>query len=354
MSNTHTRRLYLSQADSITDFPQNSGMEVDVAAAQLVAKPGELLATALVRASLPSTLTTVGLTTAKLPLDANGNVDVVGAWHEGENKFPNIQVLCLGTGQFTNPWTTSKQTLHFIVFNDYLELNKGIPNVFLCDWTLQTTMSDLITFINNSISPTDLQISSNEGATHRISVKDPATNCVGFIDQFSTGKIMTAFGMYHLPYRYKTFANVGIPTFIGTIGAGSTEQVSPYQFSVASVMGAVYLKTNLGFDSFISWNGGSNENIIGSISTNVDSNVSGFKITSTTTSNTLVATQDEPLVPAQINYTNFALSGSHKPITNNRVGTIVLELVDDNNIPVGVGSNSWDIVLEFKKIKSYN
>ena len=52
-----------------------------------------------------------------------------------------------------------------------------------------------------------------------------------------------------------------------------------------------------------------------------------------------------------INYTNHALSGSHKPISQNKVGEVFLELIDNRGIPMGTGVSTWDVVLEFKRVR---
>lgn len=361
MANTHTRRVYLSQQDSEADdaeFNEHGGMRINVKAANLTPKPDELLSVALVRASLPNTLTTPGLTTVPAQTFFPAHVD----WIFGQKIDPNLQVLTLGVGNFTGTWTSTSQTLVFFIFNDpnTVKLNNGMIHTYWGDWTLQTTMIDLIAFINASLTSLgraeQLKIYNNSGAAHRIAVTDP-TKCVTFVQSQSSRHIIEAFGMYSYTTLYQN-PSLSQPTVIGTQTGTGNELVSPYQFSVASVMGEVFLKSNLATDSFISWgeqgNKGAIENILASIPTAVSNNVSGFKLTSATYSNTLEAETDEPLIPAQINYTNWALTGSHKPIANHRIGNIILELVDSRNVPVGVGSNTWEVVLEFKFIKSYN
>jgi len=328
-----TRRVYLSTRDNQSVSPENSVMNIDLAAADLSSKPNQIMSVSLVRASLPDTITTPGLTTSR----SRGVFNI--ATRKPED---TLQIIAFGVGQYIGDWSETQQTIYYVTFNDYNNVNLGAfppNNITNYNWTANTTLLDIITHINSFLpTPVFELVHGLDGEIRRIgTIADDTSIYVNFLADRSSNHILKAFG-----------CKIGqtppdMLTGIGYSSATSGYLNTPFQYNLPSTNMNVFLLTNLGFDSFISHDDGQNANILASIPLIRSANVSGTHITSSEISVS---------EPSQINYVNFALSGSHKPITQDRIGNIEIELTDSRGTPMGVGVADWDVVLEFKFINS--
>lgn len=98
-----TRRVYLSSADSQNTYDQNSVMDINLSAADLSTKSSQMMSVSLVRASLPDTITTPGLTTSR----SRGVLNL--ATRKPED---TLQILAFGLGQYTGDWEETQQTIY--------------------------------------------------------------------------------------------------------------------------------------------------------------------------------------------------------------------------------------------------
>lgn len=331
-----TRRVYLSSADSQNTYDQNSVMDINLSAADLSTKSSQMMSVSLVRASIPDTITTPGLTTSR----SRGVLNL--ATRKPED---TLQILAFGLGQYTGDWEETQQTIYYVTFNDYNNVNLGAfppNNITNLSWTSSTTILDIITHINNFLPTPVFQIvNGGDGEVRRIGTIEGDTSLfVNFLADRSSDHILKAFGC-----KIGTAPPVAdMLTPVGYASAASEPVITPFQYNLPTANMNVFLRTNLGFDSFISYDQGQNANILASIPLVQSASVTG----------THIQTNQETAsgVSQQINYTNFALSGSHKPITQDTVGNIEIELVDKRGVPMGVGVSDWDVVLEFKIITS--
>jgi len=330
-----TRRVYLSSRDNQSESPENSVMNIDLAAADLSTKPNQIMSVSLVRASLPDTITTPGLTTSR----SRGVLNIATRKPEA-----SLQILAFGLGQYVGAWSETQQTIYYVTFNDYNNVNLGAfppNNITNYSWTQNTTLLNIITHINSFLpSPVFELVTGEDGEIRRIGTIEGDTSLfVNFLEDRSSNHILKAFGC-------KTTKSAFSPTLtsIGYSSATATPLNTPFQYNLPSVNMNVFLRTNLGFDSFISYQNGQNANILASIPLIRSASVTGTQLQASTEINVTE--------PSQINYVNFALSGSHKPITQDRVGNIEIELIDSRGTPMGVGVADWDVVLEFKFVNS--
>lgn len=330
-----TRRVYLSSSDNQSVSVQNSVMNINLAAADLFSKPNEMMSVSLVRASIPDTITTPGLTTSR----SRGVLNL--ATRKPED---TLQILAFGLGQYIGDWSETQQTIYYVTFNDFDNVNLGAfppNNITNYNWTSNTTLLDIITHINSWLTtPVFELVNGEDGEIRRIGTIEGDTSLfVNFLEDRSSNHILKAFGC-------KTTPSALSPTLtsIGYSSATATPLNTPFQYNLPSANMNVFLRTNLGFDSFISYDDGQNANILASIPLVQSASVTGTHLQSS----------EAPTigVSSQINYVNFALSGSHKPITQDRIGNIEIELVDKRGTPMGLGVADWDCVLEFKFVTS--
>jgi hypothetical protein len=332
-----TRRVYLSSSDNQSVSPQNSVMNINLAAADLFSKPNEMMSVSLVRASIPDTITTPGLTTSR----SRGVLNL--ATRKPED---TLQILAFGLGQYVGDWSETQQTIYYLTFNDFDNVNQGAfppNNISNFNWTSNTTLLDIVTHLNNFLSTSVFELVNGEdGEIRRIGTTEGDTSLfVNFLADRSSDHILKAFGC-------KSGTNFTSPddmlTPVGYRSAAATPVNTPFQYNLPSANMNVFLRTNLGFDSFISYDDGQNANILASIPLVQSSSVTGTHLQSS----------DAPTIgiSSQINYVNFALSGSHKPITQDRIGNIEIELVDKRGTAMGLGVADWDCVLEFKFVTS--
>lgn len=332
-----TRRVYLSSSDNQSQSTQNSVMNINLAAANLEAKQNELMSVSLVRASIPDTITTPGLTTSR----SRGVLNLSTRKPED-----TLQIISFGVGQYIGDWTETSQTIYYVTFNDYDNVNLGAfppNNITNYNWTSNTTLIDIITHINTFLGTDTLEIVNGvDGEIRRIGVKEGDTSLyVNFLADRSSDHILKAFGCT-TGTNFTSAADMLTP--VGYSSATAEPAITPFQYNLPSANMNVFLRTNLGFDSFISYDDGQNANILASIPLIQSNSVTGTHLQSSN------ATAGH--ISGQINYVNFALSGSHKPITQDRIATIEIELVDKRGVPMGLGVADWDCVLEFKFVTS--
>jgi hypothetical protein len=332
-----TRRVYLSSSDNQSVSVQNSVMDVNLSAADLFSKPNEMMSVSLVRASIPDTITTPGLTTTR----SRGVLNF--ATRKPED---TLQILAFGLGQYIGDWSETQQTIYYVTFNDFDNVNLGAfppNNITNYNWTSNTTLLDIITHINSWLTtPVFELVNGEDGEIRRISTIEGDTSLyVNFLADRSSDHILKAFGCK----SGTDFASAAdMITGIGYSSATATPLNTPFQYNLPSANMNVFLRTNLGFDSFISYDDGQNANILASIPLVQSASVTGTHLQSS----------EAPTIgiSSQINYVNFALSGSHKPITQDRIANIEIELVDKRGTPMGLGVADWDVVLEFKFVTS--
>jgi len=315
---TNTRRVYLSSNDSTLTYDQNSAMKIDLRGANIGCKPNEYLSVSLVRASLPTTLTPTGLTTA---LYLNPATPATG-----ERPPPQVQVLS---------WMAPAVggTEYHLFFNDNHDMNSSVPNSARAFWTATTDMGDILYAMNQLMGDEVLGIQvGTQGELRRIQVTDPIYS-VKLLVAKTTPKILQAIG--------------GYPNIDTTI----QNRPAPYQYNTSAVGTDVFVRTNLGFESFISFQGGQSDNLLAGIPIVVSNSAVGLKLQSSTISTASGVVSNSETLDTMINYTNHALSGSHKPISQNKVGEVFLELIDNRGIPMGTGVSTWDVVLEFKRVR---
>ena len=313
---TNTRRVYLSSNDTTESYSQNRAMKIDLRSANIGCKPNEYLAVSLVRASLPTTLTPTGLTTE---LYANPTTPT---------DFPPKEVQVL-------TWTHSGTEYH-LFFNDMDNINGTIANSRNCFWTVTTDMTSLVWEMNQLMGSEVLGINVGDmGELRRLQVNNfsSASDSVVFSGLKTSQKIQQAFGLYD-----------AIDTIVG-------QNLSPYQYNTSAVGTDIYVRTNLGFSSFISYEGGQNDNILAGIPLVASTSAVGLKLLSSSVVSAEGSSSTAETLDTMINYTNFALSGAHKPISQNKVGEVYLELVDSRGVSVGTGVGEWDVVLEFKRVR---
>jgi len=332
-----TRRVYLSSSDNQSVSTQNSVMDINLAAADLSSKPNEMMSVSLVRASIPDTITTPGLTTTR----SRGVLNF-----DTRKPEDTLQILAFGLGQYIGDWSETQQTIYYVTFNDFDNVNLGAfppNNLTNYNWTANTTLLDIITHINNFLGMDIFELVNGEdGEIRRISTIEGVTSLyVNFLADRSSDHILKAFGCKS-GTDFPSAADMLTP--VGYSSATATQVNTPFQYNLPSANMNVFLRTNLGFDSFISYDDGQNANILASIPLVQSNSVTGTHLQSS----------DLPTigVSSQINYVNFALSGSHKPITQDRIANIEIELVDKRGVPMGLGVADWDCVLEFKFVTS--
>ena len=352
-----TRRLYINSKDTDNQYPYNESISINLEKANLGCESDQCLAVSLVKAELPTTLEAVPRTTSIIPYDMSAP-KFIGKKIQGRR---DISVLSY----------TYNGAAKRIIFNDIDQVNEGNSGLGTFDfmnWDINTSIETIIAFINGQIGSVVIgvdQIGTNTPwvSLNRLAiVNGSATDYISILHDESTRKVLRVLGFHQNQDTIIT-------------GAG----LSPYPFDVGNALPVVYLTTSLGVEGYHSFNtlipygdlgflsggianhadidetphqGGTNVNVLGAITTKVDTQVFGRALNST-----FIGVGDQQMWVASsvgniINYVNEGLVGSHKIIHQDHINTIRLNLVDESLIPIGTNGQDWSCTLEFKTVRS--
>ena len=313
---SNSRRVYISSVDNKTFDPQFSTIDINLSGARLERKSNQNLSIALVKASFPSQM-------GALPITSVKSSDI----------SKNISVLAFS---FSTDGVTfgTKQRIYYNQTSSTLNSGANIHNGF---WTLNTSINEILTQINTINGVTsDLKVDS----LNRLIMSSP-TIAIGFYWDDSSVKIMKAFGFTrNLP------AGSGESPII--TGVENFPDRSPV--NVASVLPVIYITTNNNMHTFSSANKGQSVNILASVPVSLNTNTSG--------NNTIITVigglQDIYSQSSQLNYTNHSLEGSHKSIDEKIISNMTLGLVNDELRPIGTLGKEWNLTLDVKIIDDGN
>ena len=306
-----TRRLYITSRDSKPRTQFNDKVTIDMSKAHLDCLSNQRLGISIIRATLPPTLEQVPRTTQ---IGTNGN----------SKNISKISITSVVGGVSVD---------RELYFNDWNNINSGLytaAEYSNTTWTTQTTASNIIQAINSASGGPIVQLSTLE-SSNRLEFGSPtAGDSITFHFDTSSPDILKALGV-----------NDKVDTLINDT---ATYQYAPFSIDFASLLPVVYVRTNIGIGGFMSRDGGTTENLLGSIPITINNLNAGNTVTAFQT-----ATNNEAYQPSSsINYVNFANVGGHKIISNNHISTIELELINQNGIIIGTGLNDYTMTLELK------
>jgi len=311
---SNSRRVYISSVDNKTFDPQFSTIDINLSGARLERKSNQNLSIALVKASFPSQMGALPVTSVK-STDINKNISVLAfSWDDGTT---------FGL----------KQRIYYNQTSSTLNSGANIHNGF---WTLNTSINEILTQINAINGNSDLKVDS----LNRL-ITGSSTKSISFWWDDSSVKIMNALGLKRtLP------AGSGETTII--TGGGNIPDRSPV--NVASILPVIYITTNTNMHTFSSAKKGQSINILASVPVSLDANTAG--------NNTLITViggvQEVYSQSSQLNYTNYSLEGSHKSIDEKIISNMVLGLVNDELRPIGTLGKEWNLTLDVKIIDDGN
>ena len=307
-----SRRVYISSVDNQTYDPKFSTIDINLSGARLERKSNERLSIALVRASFPSQMGALPITSVKSSDINNKNISVLAfSWDDGVN---------FGL----------KQRIYYNQTSSTLNSGANIHNGF---WTLNTSINEILTQINAiNGGNTDLKVDS----LNRL-IMGSSTKSISFWWDDSSVKIMNALGLK------RTLPAGSGETSIITNAANSPDR-NPV--NVASVLPVIYITTNNNMHTFSSANKGQSVNILASVPVSLNTNTSG--------NNTIITVigglQDIYSQSSQLNYTNHSLEGSHKSIDEKIISNMTLGLVNDELKPIGTLGKEWNLTLDVKTL----
>lgn len=307
---SNSRRVYISSVDNKTFDPQFSTIDINLSGARLERKSNQNLSIAVVKASFPSQMGALPVTSVK-STDINKNISVLAfSWDDGTT---------FGL----------KQRIYYNQTSSTLNSGANIHNGF---WTLNTSLNEILTQINAINGNSDLKVDS----LNRL-ITGSSTKSINFWWDDSSVRIMNALGLKRtLP------AGSGEITII--TGGGNIPDRSPV--NVASILPVIYITTNTNMHTFSSAKKGQSINILASVPVSLDANTAG--------NNTLITVingvQEVYSQSSQLNYTNYSLEGSHKSIDEKIISNMVLGLVNDELRPIGTLGKEWNLTLDVKII----
>ena len=306
-----TRRLYVTSRDSKPRTLFNDKVSIDMSKAHLDCQSNQRLGISIIRATLPPTLEAVPRTVKK---GTSGN----------ETTISKISITSVVGGVSVD---------RELYFNDWTNINLALYTIAEYSnttWTTQTTPSNIIQAINLASGGPLLQLSTLESSNRLEFASPTAGDSITFHSDTSSPDILKALGLYE-----------DDDTLINDT---SIYQYAPYSVDFANLLPVVYVRTNIGIGGFMSREGGTTENILGSIPITINNLNAGNTVTAFQT-----ATNNEAYQPSSsINYVNFANIGGHKMISNNHISTIELELINQNGVIIGTGLNDYSLTLELK------
>lgn len=307
---SNSRRVYISSVDNKTFDPQFSTIDINLSGARLERKSNQNLSIAVVKASFPSQMGALPVTSVK-STDINKNISVLAfSWDDGTT---------FGL----------KQRIYYNQTSSTLNSGANIHNGF---WTLNTSLNEILTQINAINGNSDLKVDS----LNRL-ITGSSTKSINFWWDDSSVRIMNALGLKRtLP------AGSGEITII--TGGGNIPDRSPV--NVASILPVIYITTNTNMHTFSSAKKGQSINILASVPVSLDANTAG--------NNTLITVingvQEVYSQSSQLNYTNYSLEGSHKSIDEKIISNMVLGLLNDELRPIGTLGKEWNLTLDVKII----
>jgi len=305
-----TRRLYISSKDTQEQFPYNETIEVDLKSSLNTAKSNEVLAVSLIKASLPSTLEAVPRTLSKF---------------DGILKPPpDCSVL-------TFSFDAGVSVSH-IYFNDYNKINGADPEDAYMFWTLTTRLGEILALMNKkggASTANGIKVQTVDGLPQQRLICG-ATTCLIYGPQTSV-RILRVLGLNE----------VGNTTITPVIP-------SPYPFSMASALPVVYITTSLGVGGFMTGKKGGNVNVLGSILTDLETQIGGQGTTAYVSSGTVTGVT----AISRINYVNVGSQGSHKIVDDNHFQQVLFNIVDSDNNKVGTGGQDWTMTIDVKTVRS--
>ena len=307
---SNSRRVYISSVDNKTFNPQFSTIDINLSGARLERKSNQNLSIAVVKASFPSQMGALPVTSVK-STDINKNISVLAfSWDDGTT---------FGL----------KQRIYYNQTSSTLNSGANIHNGF---WTLNTSLNEILTQINAINGNSDLKVDS----LNRL-ITGSSTKSINFWWDDSSVRIMNALGLKRtLP------AGSGEITII--TGGGNIPDRSPV--NVASILPVIYITTNTNMHTFSSAKKGQSINILASVPVSLDANTAG--------NNTLITVingvQEVYSQSSQLNYTNYSLEGSHKSIDEKIISNMVLGLLNDELRPIGTLGKEWNLTLDVKII----
>ena len=306
-----TRRLYVTSRDSKPRTLFNDKVSIDMSKAHLDCQSNQRLGISIIRATLPPTLEAVPRT---IKVGTSGN----------ETSISKISITSVVGGVSVD---------RELYFNDWTNINLALYTIAEYSnttWTTQTTPSNIIQAINLASGGPMIQLSTLESSNRLEFASPTAGDSITFNADTSSPDILKALGLYE---DDDTLMN-----------ATPTYQYAPYSVDFANLLPVVYVRTNIGIGGFMSREGGTTENILGSIPITINNLNAGNTVAAFQT-----ATNNEAYQPSSsINYVNFANIGGHKMISNNHISTIELELINQNGVIVGTGLNDYSLTLELK------
>jgi len=312
---SNSRRVYISSVDNKTFDPKFSTIDINLSGARLERKSNQNLSIALVKASFPSQMGSLPITSVKSS-DISKNISVLAfSWDDGAT---------FGL----------KQRIYYNQTSSTLNSGANTHNGF---WTLNTTINEILTQINTiNGGDSDLKVDS----LNRLIMGSP-TISISFWWDDSSVKIMNALGL-------KRTLPVGSGETTIITGGENTPERNPV--NVASALPVIYITTNTNMNTFSSAKKGQSVNILASVPVSLDTNTVG--------NNTLVTViggvQQVYTQSTQLNYTNYSLEGSHKTIDEKIISNMVLGLVNDELKPIGTLGKEWNLTLDVKIIDDGN
>lgn len=313
---SNSRRVYISSVDNKTFDPQFSTIDINLSGARLERKSNQNLSIALVKASFPSQM-------GALPITSVKSSDI----------SKNISVLAFSFS--TNGTSfTDKQRIYYNQTSSTLNSGTYNHNGY---WCLNTSINQILSQINLiNGSGSDLKLDS----FGRLTMGTTPLKIAFFWDD-SSARILNALGLKRtLP-----------PNSLETTQIGSSVNIPDRTpVNVASILPVIYITTNNNMHTFSSAKKGQSVNILASIPVSLDTNTAGNNTLITVTG----GVQEVYSQSSQLNYTNYSLEGSHKSIDEKIISNMVLGLVNDELRPIGTLGKEWNLTLDVKIIDDGN
>ena len=255
-----TRRLYITSRDSKPRTQFNDKVCIDFSKAHLGCQSNQLLGISIIRATLPPTLEAVPRTTVSSVQGNNKNVSKL-----------SISATVGGVA-----------TVRELYFNDWNNSNAPLypANTYSnTTWTVQTTPSNIIQAINSAIGGEVIGLSTLESSNRIEFISATAGDSITFGSATSSSNILKALGL-----------NEDQDTLLNDT---TTYEYAPFVVDFANLLPVLFVRTNVGISGFMSRDGGTTENILGSIPITIDNLNAGNTVASFKT-----ATKSETYQPS--------------------------------------------------------
>jgi len=299
----NSRRLYLNSVNSnINDSAFDGRVNFDLSRANISCRNDQMIAMSLVRAELPATCGIISNT--NVSFTADNNLILLVYHTKADGGVVNVEYI----------------------FN--INIVDTNPNHVLVPLTLQTTIADMMIYINSS-------------SAGQIIKQDDATQTFGIFRLIGVNGGTTTFKISGTSPEIARA--LGLNTDADTIVNDTT--ATPYNYDMAQVLPTIRLKTNFNFDSETS-NESGDSGILDSIPTALTQGNQFFELNTIATPDNTINIKNKSLLVHENHY----MTKNILPVKI--INNLSISLISQDNKPITVNQQPFAFVIQVDVLDS--